>query len=506
MNESIALDDRLWRLRNLYSCREEGTGRKLPFVPRPEQEAVFKHLVESPTVPAYVIKSRRLGISTALGVFNGDGAVFNQGWRGVLIDQTQADATKKMVEQIRFAVDSLPLEILARYRFDKRNDGELRIRLAGVESEGEDSVVFATTGNRGGDCTMLHISEWGPIAAMDPARSLEIRTGAFPSARLGRRVVETTWYGGKTGDLWDLVRPILESDPNAEGKIFFFPWHGDPEAIRTDGMVTKEIEEYFRDLAGRLGRTFSQEQKKWYAAKKVEQGIFVRREYPSTLDEAFSAPVAGSIYGDCIDRARAAGAVSIFEVDRTAMVHTAWDLGNPLNTVTWFFQVVGHEIRVVDVDMDLDVGPVDRVARILGRGWPMGFHFLPHDADAKGVGAKSAKDVLEEAGLKNCKVIPRTHDVWVGINELRQIFPRLTFRVPACDEGLARLGNYRVEKVTSGGLSKDEPVHDRNSHPADALRQMAEALWMGLVPTSARAAQLIGQERRKVVVEWGVGG
>src|SRR5574343_1119418 len=186
MSVEIQLDDRLWRLRNLYSCREEGTGRALPFVPRPEQEEVFRHLVENPNVPAFIIKSRRLGMSTGLGVFQADGAVFSRGWRGVLIDQTQADATKKMVEQIRFAVDSLPPEILARYRFDKRNDGELRVRLAGVESEGEDSVVFATTGNRGGDCTMLHVSEWGPIAAMDPARSLEIRTGAFPSARLGR--------------------------------------------------------------------------------------------------------------------------------------------------------------------------------------------------------------------------------------------------------------------------------------------------------------------------------
>ncbi len=36
--------DRLWRLRNLYSIKDAETGRVIPFVPRPEQEAVFQAL------------------------------------------------------------------------------------------------------------------------------------------------------------------------------------------------------------------------------------------------------------------------------------------------------------------------------------------------------------------------------------------------------------------------------------------------------------------------------
>ena len=499
------LSDKLWRLRNLYSCRTEGTGRAVEFRPRPEQEVLFRHLAEQPQVPAFIIKSRRLGISTAMGIYNADGAVFSSGWRGVLIDRTQADATKKMVEQIRFSVDSLPDQILSRMVVDKRNDGELRLRLKD-DAESADSVVWATTSARGGDATFLHVSEWGPIAALDPPRSNEIRTGAFPSARLGSRVVETTWYGGKVGDLWEMVRPILESDPNADGVVYFFPWHGDPAAVRTAGRVTDDVEHYFRELAGRCGKTFSQEQKRWYAAKAIEQGMFMRREYPSTLDEAFSAPVEGSIYGDCIDRLRAGGGVARYEVDKSALVHTSWDLGNPLNTVTWFWQVVGHEIRIVDVDLELDLTATDRVARILGRGWPLGTHFLPHDADAKGVGGTSARQVLEAAGMKPCKCLPRTHDVWVGVNELRQIFPRLTFRVPECDAGLARLAAYRAAPVSTGGISRDDPVHDRASHAADALRVMAEALKLGLVATSTRQAALAAAGRRGVVVEWGVGG
>ena len=44
-----------------------------------------------------------------------------------------------------------------------------------------------------------------------------------------------------------------------------------------------------------------------------------------------------------------------------------WDLGSPLNTVTWFFQIVGPEIRIIDCDSDLDLTPVQRVARMLAK-------------------------------------------------------------------------------------------------------------------------------------------
>jgi hypothetical protein len=65
-------------------------------------------------------------------------------------------------------------------------------------------------------------------------------------------------------------------------------------------------------------------------------------------------------------------------VDHSTLVHTAFDLGSPINTVCWFFQViVGGEIRVIDVDMDLDITPVERVSRMLSKGHLCGTHFLP---------------------------------------------------------------------------------------------------------------------------------
>ena len=119
----------------------------------------------------------------------------------------------------------------------------------------------------------------------------------------------------------------------------------------------------------------------WYQRKRAELGMFVLREFPTVMEECFQAPVEGAIYAEAIDKLRVEGAIKPWIVDNSALVHTAWDLGSPVNTAVWYFQLgpMG-EIRVIDCDLDLDIPPVERVARMLAKGYLYGSHFLPHDA------------------------------------------------------------------------------------------------------------------------------
>ncbi len=71
--------------------------------------------------------------------------------------------------------------------------------------------------------------------------------------------------------------------------------------------------------------------------------------------------------------------------------------------------------------------------------------------------------------------MPRTHDIWVGINRLRQMLPRFSFRIPQCERGLEALSNYHTVRETSTGIARDEPCHDWSSHACDGLRLIAEA-------------------------------
>lgn len=475
------LSNPLWRLRNLYRCRQEGVGAGIPFVPRPEQEILFEHLLTRPHVPAYIIKSRRLGMSTGLLTFQVDQAAFTRGWRGILIDQNQGDATKKMEEIVRFAADSLPPPLLNSFEFPKRNDNQLRLRLRG-EDESKDSAIYATISGRGGDCSMLHVSEFGPICAHDAKRAREIRSGAFPAARQGRRVVETTWMGGKAGELWELIEPIMKKDPNAEGVVYFFPWHSDPAAIRFDGQLTPEVETYFHDLAERLSRTFSREQKLWWASKKTEQGMFMNNEYPSTLDEAFRAAVEGAVYAPLIDRARAEGRVLPFPWDRSRLVFTFWDLGSPKNTRAIYVQFIGREIHIIDHDDgSLELDPTARVAHMLAKGYPYGGHYLPHDAAAQEKAGKNFQQQMTEAGLAGIRIIPRCRSEWPGINMAHEILPRCVFHAERTTNLLASLEYYHAKKDLKDGALTDILVDDWSAHDADAFRMLAEALLNGML-------------------------
>jgi hypothetical protein len=118
---------------------------------------------------------------------------------------------------------------------------------------------------------------------------------------------------------------------------------------------------------------------------------------------------------------------------------------------------------------------------MMAKGYNLGSHYLPHDAASTNTSGRSFEQELREAGLANVRVVPRTNDIWVGINRLRQIMPRFSFRLPACDNGLNALIAYHYKPASSSGLAVDEPVHNWASHAADALRILAEAEMAGMI-------------------------
>jgi hypothetical protein len=113
----------------------------------------------------------------------------------------------------------------------------------------------------------------------------------------------------------------------------------------------------------------------WYQRARDQYGMFIKREFPTALEECFQSPIAGAIYAEIVDQLRVNGAIRPSAVDNSALFQTAWDIGAPLNTVVWYFQIVAAEFRVNDCDTDLDLTPVQRVARMFAKGYPHGTHF-----------------------------------------------------------------------------------------------------------------------------------
>lgn len=239
----------------------------------------------------------------------------------------------------------------------------------------------------------------------------------------------------------------------------------------------------------------------------------------------FTAPVPGAIYAGALDKAREENRIGEMPIDPNYLVHTLWDLGAPQQTVVWYFQILGRTVRFIDVDTDRLETIVERVARMRDCGYLYGSHFFPHDAQQTERTGRTLASEFAAAWLKqniettvrtdelraNMKFIPRTHDIWVGINRAIQLFPIFEFREPQCSEALALLGRYRTRPDREGSLATKEPIHDRSSHVADPIRYFAEAELAGMVAFKAPVAAPewtynMDRKRRRGVVAPRVGG
>lgn len=481
-----------WRFNELYKVKDEATGKPVDFHPRPEQLKILRAVYDEGLRNILVPKARQLGISTVIALIILDYLLFQSGIQAAIVDLTQGDATKKLQGKIVFAFERLPASLKQEYSLIDNNQSAFSIRLKSAPNDAISSVQ-AGLNARGDTFQVLHISEWGKIAYKDVQRSNEILTGALPAAKHGLRFIETTWKGGKGGDLWQIMDTAMKTLPEhmttEDWNLFFFPWWGDPSySLEGDvSQIPKEVSKYLDETERAIqhiqGKSFlfSPTQRLWYFKVAWAKGLFRFEEYPALLEECFKAPIEGAIYGALIDRLRMAGRIRPSEIDTTALVHTSWDLGSPINTVVWYWQIIGPEIRVIDCDMDIDMTPTARVAHILGKGYLLGWHYLPHDAMATQKSGRTFYHELTFLGLANIRTVPQTHDIWIGINHLRALLPRFTFRLPACERPLEAISCYHTKRETSSGVAIDLPVHDWSSHPADGLRTLAEAELAGMV-------------------------
>lgn len=517
------LSDPLWRLTSghIYKIKTADGRGIIPFIPRPEQVELLKELLAAveqvrerarrikeeeldpesiaEAAPQSVeLKARRLGFSTTIGVFIADCLGFRSNFTAQLIDQTADEAAKKMNGIVKVAFNSLA-EILPFVKL-KDSDGELTVDAILDKRQGSPSTFYAGTKGRGGSLDFLWCSELGVIQFDDPPRAEEIVTGAFPAARHGVKWVETTWKGGRGGKLYEIIDPTLNGTA-ADWKVKFAPWWNDPRNRSTTAVIDARTETYFDKITPRLEReriTIDEQQRRWYSAEWRTQGIFMKRENPTFLDECFEAPIEGAIYAECLAQAETEGRIVQSLPTPDVVVDVFMDLGAPQNSPAWFCRRVGREIQVINHDVG-KVGETiaQRWGRWLRLGYNLGTIFLPHDAAQTERTGRTIVSDLRDAGVTSVKIVPVTHDIWTGINALIGLFPSLVFLFSSTEKGREALAAYRTKEVKAGGIVSNEPVHDWASHHADALRTMAEAVTHGMWKVSASVQDREAWEERR---------
>jgi hypothetical protein len=474
------LADPMWRLMSgaLYRI-VDADGRVRRFVPRPEQVRVIHALYREGRRALVLLKARQLGMSTLIAVVIADIMLFEARANCAIVDLTSEDAEKK-VEKVRVALDHLPHDVASAAARDLDNLGQIRLM--------HGSQVYGGKNARGDTHRLLHVSELGPIDARDPGRAAEIRTGAFPSVKGDRsvKIVESTHKGAK-GVFADLIEICRENRAAGRNRpddwhMLFFPWYTDAGyRRRVVGSPRPHVAKYFRDLTQSIGVQFDAEQIAWYDEQERLHGIYMRQEFPSTEEEACSAPVEGAVYAERLGLLRAGGRIGRFAYDERFPVWTLWDIGSPANTCIWFVQILPGEDRFIRSVCGVAETAAQYATSLHGYGYGYAGHILPHDGNAVQKGARSFRALLEEAGLRNVQCNTVTVNVWFGVNDSLSALPQTTFDADGCADGLGALAHYHTRPDSQGGGMSDTLVHDWSSHYADAFRQLAEARRNGII-------------------------
>lgn len=493
------LSDAWWRICNLYFIKDKD-GNAVPFRPNKAQRKFYKRR----WLKNHILKARQLGMSTFIAILILDALMFNPGLFAGVIDKTLPDAKAKL-EKMRFAYQMLdheshPLRALGaelKRQIVLTTDAKEELRFS------NGSAVWCGVSLRGGTTQMLWISELGSIAFKFPAKAEEIRAGALNTvAPTGQVFIESTHEGGRHGMHYELLcSSMLNNDDALTGlhyRFHFFPWWED-EDYQLPGpgryQLRPEMDRYFHVLEAK-GILLTEGQKAWYDLTQRTQGAAMKREYPSTPDEAFEAPIEGAIYGDLIAAARAEGRICRLLPEPGKPLFSFWDIGMSDQGALWLVQPLPREILVLD-HYRCAGQPASHYADQV-RAWedrwrrPIARHFLPHDADTRERSTgETYLGTLKKFGLTNAQSVPRTPDVWLGINHLRDIFPKIWFHEDLAEplrqgktelpSGIACLEGYRVAPPGASGVLKDAPLHDWTSHAADALRTFAEAHRLGLL-------------------------
>lgn len=194
----------------------------------------------------------------------------------------------------------------------------------------------------------------------------------------------------------------------------------------------------------------------------------------------------GAIYAQEIREATEEGRITRVPYDRSKPVSTFWDLGWSDMTSIWFAQIVGFEFRVIDFMQDRHKTVGHFLQALQSRGYVYDTDWLPFDGTSEQLAAdgRSIETQMKAAG-RRVRIVPKLTPT-IGINAARTIFPNCWFDQEKTSEGMQALRRYCYEISDKTGRYSRNPLHDENSHAADAFRYMAVAFKEPKKPTAGK--------------------
>lgn len=477
--------DRRWRLNNLYYIQDK-LGDVVLFRLNEAQNALLDNL----HFLNIILKARQMGFSTFILILALDCCLFNSNFAAGLVADT-IDNAKGLLKRIKFAYERLPAEIKAAVPIKTDNAYEIEF----CNSSGIEVGVSLRSGTK----NFIHVSEYGKICAKAPDKAKEIKSGTLNTIAPRQLVFIESTAEGRGGDFYDKTQQARSlSDAgktlgDLDYRFHFFPWWQDVTyQVATEHLITEEDAKYFEELETEYGVKLTDEQKWWYAAKRVEQGDDMWKEYPSTPDEAFKAAKDGAYFAKEMRALRQLGKIGAFPFVPGIAVNTMWDFGLGDTQTIWLHQLVAGENRFVGYFEDSGMGLghyfnwLERWRAQRGATW--GQHLAPHDVEhrrqtATSGRAETIKTMASGLGY-TFETVERNPDKINSIQSIRTKLPGCVFDEAGCAKGIIHLESYSRDWDEKLAVWRNHPRHDEHCHGADAFMVFSDG-YAPSVPMSS---------------------
>ena len=202
------------------------------------------------------------------------------------------------------------------------------------------------------------------------------------------------------------------------------------------------------------------------------------------LDE--NAATSTSYYGNLLSDLKESGQIGEHPYNDKYPVYTSWDLGMADSTAIVFWQYYKRGVHIIDAYETHDIGDSAVVKFVLGKPYNYAWHFLPHDGAKRDSDAIQRIHKIREMGLVNSSLLTRANKE-IGINKVVDILmsDKTTFNASFTYWAIDKLKLYK-RKFNPYTGDYEGPDHTTESHIADALRYMAEAISQSFEPKTGR--------------------
>ncbi len=345
--------------------------------------------------------------------------------------------------------------------------------------------------------------------AVDPHRGKRRIDLAFPQAIRRRTIDQEMFIEFKNGSTWQVVGSdrfdALVGTPPV-GLVFSefalsnpFAWsYLRPILLENSGWAIFISTPRGRNHLYNLYKFALDPANEWHAImnKASETGVFTKAQLKNELLEyvvqygkrmgtsmfnqeyecSFESAIPGAYYAEELNELERAGRLCDVPYDENLPVITSHDLGMNDESVCFYWQVAGSQIRMIDYNVWRGTGLAEQVREMKSKPYIYGQYIYPFDINVQELGTGTTRlQVLKGLGV-HPTIAPKL-GIMEGIDAFRRLIPRLWIDRGKCGDAFEILKSYRAEWDEKLQVLRKTPLHSYESNYADSCRYFAVAPW-----------------------------